>query len=114
MSASHPAIAQVPPGIRNPVPQGSPIPRILPPAPPSVAPGGLIAPPATPREALPAKPVNVRSVAIQGVTAYPSPEIARLAEGLVGPAVPLTQIDAVRQAILNRYRSDGYILTTVS
>lgn len=114
LGSAHPAAAQVPPGIQNPVPQGSPIPRILPPAPPSVAPGGLIAPPATPREALPAKPVNVRSVAIQGVTAYPLPEISHLAEGLIGPAVPLTQIDAARQAILNRYRSDGYILTTVS
>jgi len=114
LAVVHPASAQVPPGIQNPVPQGSPIPRILPPAPPSVAPGGLIAPPAAPSEALPAKPVNVRSVAVQGVTAYPLPEIAQLTDGLVGPAVPLTRIDAARQAILGRYRSDGYILTTVS
>ncbi len=106
--------AQVPPGIQNPVPQGSPIPRILPPAPPSVTPGGLIAPPAAPSEALPARPVNVRSVAIQGVTAYPLPEVSRLTDGLIGPAVPLPRIDAARQAILSRYRSDGYILTTVS
>ena len=114
LAVAHPASAQVPPGIQNPVPQGSPIPRILPPAPPSVAPGGLIAPPAAPSEALPAKPVNVRSVAVQGVTAYPLPEISQLTDGLVGPAVPLTRIDAARQAILGRYRSDGYILTTVS
>ena len=37
-----------------------------------------------------------------------------MASGLVGPAVPLPQIDAARQAILQRYRSDGYVLTTVS
>ena len=77
LAVVHPASAQVPRGIQNPVPQGSPIPRILPPAPPSVAPGGLIAPPAGPTETLPAKPVRVTSVSIQGATAYPSPEISR-------------------------------------
>ena len=53
------------------------------------------------------------SVDVEGVTAYPQPEIAQLADGLVGPAVPLPQIDAARQAILQRYRADGYVLTTV-
>jgi hemolysin activation/secretion protein len=33
---------------------------------------------------------------------------------LTGPAVPFAQIDAVRQQILQRYRSDGYVLSTVS
>jgi hemolysin activation/secretion protein len=120
-TSAAPALAQISTGtpqfqqrLQNPVPQGSPIPRILPPAPPSAAPGGLIAPPAAPSGALPAKQVNVRSMAIQGVTAYPLPEIAGPTEGLIGPAVPLSRIDAARQAILNRYRSDGYILTTVS
>ncbi len=114
LAIAHPARAQLPPGVQNPVPQGSPIPRILPPAPPSVSPGGLIAPPAAPGGVVPAKPVRVTSVAVQGVTAYKLPDISRLAEGLVGPAVPLTQIDAVRKTILDRYRADGYILTTVS
>ncbi len=54
------------------------------------------------------------SVAVEGVTAYPQPDIAQLTAGLVGPAVPLPQIDAARQAILQRYRADGYVLTTVS
>jgi len=98
----------------NPVPQGSPIPRVLPPAPPSVGPGGVIPPPSGPTGAVPNQPVRVTSVEVQGVTAYPQAEIAQLAAGLVGPAVPLTQVDAVRQAILQRYRADGYVLTTVS
>ena len=99
---------------QNPVPQGSPIPRILPPVPPSVGPGTVIPPPAAPGAEVPARPVRVTSVEVEGVTAYPQPEIAQLAAGLVGPAVPLTQIDAARQAILQRYRDDGYVLTTVS
>ena len=107
-SAGLPALAQTP----N-VPQGSPIPRILPTPPPAVAPGA-ITPPAAPSGEVPNQPVNVTSVAVEGVTAYPADEIARLAAGLVGPAVPLPRIDAARQAILQRYRSDGYVLTTVS
>ncbi len=98
----------------NPVPQGSPIPRVLPPAPPSVAPGTVVPPPSAPGAEVPNRPVRVTSVAVEGVTAYPQPEIAQLAAGLVGPAVPLPQIDAARQAIVQRYRADGYVLTTVS
>jgi hemolysin activation/secretion protein len=107
-----PANAQVPPV--NPVPQGSPVPRVLPPAPPSVTPGTVIPPPSAPGAEVPNRPVRVTSVNIEGVTAYPEPEIAQLAAGLIGPAVPLPQIDSVRQAIVQRYRADGYVLTTVS
>jgi hemolysin activation/secretion protein len=56
----------------------------------------------------------VDAVQVEGVTAYPQPEIAQLATGLVGPSVSLPKIDAARQAILQRYRGDGYVLTTVS
>ena len=98
----------------NPVPQGSPIPRVLPPLPPSVAPGTVVPPPSGPSTEVPNRPVRVASVEVEGVTAYPQAEIAALAAGLVGPAVPLPRIDAARQAILQRYRADGYVLTTVS
>ena len=108
-----PSGAQTPP-VANPVPQGSPIPRILPPAPPSVGPGTVIPPPSAPGSEMPNQPVRVTEVAVEGVTAYPQAEIARLADGLIGPAVPLPRIDAVRQSILQRYRGDGYVLTTVS
>src|SRR5690349_14099033 len=98
----------------NPVPQGSPIPRVLPPAPPSVAPGGLIPPPNRPGANMPSQPVRVTSVTVEGATAYTPAELALPTPELVGPAVPLSQIDAAREAILQRYRADGYLLTTVS
>jgi hemolysin activation/secretion protein len=107
-------VAEAQPVPANPVPQGSPIPRVLPPAPPSVAPGIVVPPPTAPGVEVPNQPVRVSSVAVEGVTAYPQQEIAQLTTGLVGPAVPLPRIDAARQAILQRYRSDGYVLTTVS
>ncbi len=108
------AVAQVPPGTVNPVPQGSPIPRVLPPAPPSIGAPSVIPPVAAPGAEVPNKPVRVDSVAVEGVTAYPPAEITGLTTGLVGPSVPLPTIDAARQAILQRYRSDGFVLTTVS
>lgn len=110
VAAVSPAAAQ----IANPVPQGSPVPRILPPSPPSVAPGTVIPPPTPPSAEVPNQPVRVTSVGIEGVTAYKQPDIAPLIANLVGPAVPLPKIDAARQAILQRYRADGYVLTTVS
>ena len=113
-AASMAAAQPVPLVPANPVPQGSPIPRVLPPAPPSVAPGTVIPPPSAPGAEVPNRPVRVTSVEVEGVTAYPPPEIAQLAAGLVGPAVPLPQIDAARQAIVQRYRADGYVLTTVA
>jgi hemolysin activation/secretion protein len=113
VGASAPALAQAP-AVVNPVPQGSPVPRILPPAPPAVGPGTVITPPSPPAAEVPNQPVRVSDVEVEGVTAYPQPEITQLTAGLIGPAVPLPQIDAARQAILQRYRADGYVLTTVS
>jgi len=95
-------------------PPGSPIPRILPPEPPAVSAPSLTPPPPTPGSEVPSRPVRVTSVAVEGVTAYPPAEITALTDGLIGPAVPLTQIDAARIAILQRYRADGYVLSAVS
>jgi hemolysin activation/secretion protein len=111
------AIAQTPqqvPSAATLVPQGSPIPRVLPPKPPSVSTGTAVPLPAAPNGEVPNKPVRVDSVDVEGVTAYPRPDISALATGLTGPAVPLPKIDAAREAILQRYRGDGYVLTTVS
>jgi hemolysin activation/secretion protein len=108
------SVAEAQPAPFNPVPQGSPIQRVRPPAPPSVAPGSIVPPPTAPGETVPNQPVRVTSVEVDGVTAYPQPEIAQLTTGLVGPSVPLTEIDEARQKILQRYRADGYVLTTVS
>lgn len=100
--------------ISNPVPQGSPIPRILPPTPPTTSPEGL---PQLPTEAaapIAGPPVPINSVAVEGVTVFPPSTIARLTQGLTGQAVPFARIDAARRAILQRYRDNGYVLSTVS
>ena len=105
--------AQIPPPV-NAVPQGSPIPRILPLAPPSVSPGVPVLPPPAPSTEVPNWPVRVTSVTVEGVTAYPQAEFAAQTAALVGPATPLPQIDAARLSILQRYRADGYVLSAVS
>lgn len=109
-TAAVPAFAQAP----RPPPPGSPIQRLLPPALPSAAPGvelPLLPPPGT---EVPNKPVRVTSTVVEGVTAYPLTDIDRYADGLIGPATPLPQIDAARQKILQYYRTQGFVLTTVS
>ena len=111
--AAVPAAAQLPPGALQAVPPGSPLPRVLPAQPPPVA---LPTLPGRPARGAGAgrRTSRITSVAVEGVTAYPRPAIAALAQGLVGPAVPLAKIEAARQAILQRYRGDGYVLSTVS
>lgn len=100
--------------LTNPVPQGSPIPRILPPTPQGVSPEGIQLPPTGPATPISGPPVRIVAVSVQGVTVYPAAEIQAMTQGLVGPAVPFAQIDAARQQILQRYRADGYVLSTVS
>jgi hemolysin activation/secretion protein len=111
----HPAAAQRPdaPFTGNLVPQGSPIPRILPPAPPTVAPGSGLTQPVAPG-ASPAVNVPVRSVSIAGATAFPDARLQALTAGLVGAATPVARIEAARAGLLNLYRSQGFVLTTVS
>jgi hemolysin activation/secretion protein len=111
------AFAQAPPAApppSAPVPPGSPLPRIEPPVTPSVSPEPAVPPLAAPESEVPNRPVRVTSTVVTGVSVYPLPDIQHLAEGLTGAAVPLPRIDAARQAILQRYRDDGYVLTTVS
>ena len=95
-------------------PQGSPIPRILPPAAPALGAGVPSLPGPAAAGAVPPVKVPVRSVTIDGATAYAPARLQALAAGLVGPAVPLARIEAARLAIFNLYRADGYLLTTVS
>ena len=97
----------------NVVPQGSPIPRILPPAPPSVAPGTDLTRPATP-SAAPAVDTPVRSVSVAGDTAFPAARLNQITAGLVGPSVPVARIEAARTALVSLYREQGFVLTTVS
>ncbi|MBV9784124.1 MAG: ShlB/FhaC/HecB family hemolysin secretion/activation protein [Acidisphaera sp.] len=111
-----PARAQrvAPPITDNAVPQGSPIPRILPSQPPPVGQGLPTLPPVQPSPLVPNTSVRVSSVAVEGATAYPQGRLTQLTAGLTGPAVPVARIDAARLAILNLYRADGYALTTVA
>ncbi|HVZ09637.1 MAG TPA: ShlB/FhaC/HecB family hemolysin secretion/activation protein [Rhodopila sp.] len=98
----------------SPVPQGSPIPRILPPAPPSVSPNGGV-PPLPPAGAgLPDRTVRITGVSVDGATVFPASAFDAYTRDLVGPAIPLPRIDAARQAILQTYRSAGYVLSAVS
>jgi hemolysin activation/secretion protein len=120
LAAATPALAQtVPPlaapeAIFNQVPAGSPIPRILPPELPTVSPGAGMLPPQSPGGEVPSAPVTVATVSVEGVTVYSDAVMAQAVAGLVGPAVPLSTIEAARTAILRRYRDDGYPLTAVS
>ena len=95
------------------VPQGSPIPRVLPPRVPALGGGPVAVPPAAPG-AVPSVNVGVRAVRIDGATAYTGPQTAAVTAGLVGPAIPLARIEAARTALLNLYRNDGFALTTVT
>lgn len=95
------------------VPQGSPIPRILPRQPPTVTPA-LPAAPQTGPEEVPAVSVVVHSVTVTGSTIYPSAELNAEVAGLAGQAIPLAEIEAARVALLERYRADGFALTSVT
>src|SRR3978361_1481095 len=59
---------------QGPVPQGSPIPRVLPSVPPTVAPGLAVPEPAVP-ENVPDRPVTVRRIIIDGNTAFSNEEL---------------------------------------
>ena len=105
------AHAQGLPAAAQAVPQGSPLPRIIPPSQPSVGPA-TSQPPAAPAPT-PARLVTVKSVSVIGSTVYSHAELAKLTQGLVG-RVLLSRIEAARLAILNTYRRDGYLLTAVN
>jgi len=107
-----PAVAQ-PSGPGGALPQGSPIPRVLPTPSPRVSPR-LSAPALTSPALGTSGSVAVMSVTVDGATAYASPALAGVTAGLIGPAVPVARIEAARANLLNLYRSDGYALTTVT
>ncbi len=113
--AASPALAQRPdaPFTGNIVPQGSPIPRILPQTLPGVAPGTDLTRPVAPGLA-PAVAVPVRSVSVAGATAFPPATIQRFTAGLVGPSVPVASIEAARAGLVSLYRTKGFVLSTVT
>jgi hemolysin activation/secretion protein len=96
------------------VPQGSPLPGIQPPQLPSTAPGLPTPAPVAPAAVNPNLDVAISDVTVEGATAYPSAQLAAFSQGLTGPTVPVSRIEAARAAILNRYRADGYVYTAVN
>ena len=111
---SQAAIAQPASGAPGTVPQGSPIPRVLPAPTPGALPAapGLTAPVAP--GTVPGGNVAIRRATVQGATAYPDARLAPLIGGLAGRTVPVARIEEARAAILSLYRGDGYALTTVT
>jgi len=101
-----PAVAQIPPA-------GSPLPGALAPSRPAVAPATPVraAPPI--RVTQPEAAYAVDEVSVEGVTLYAPAELAVLFGSLRGQPTG-GQMAAAAQALLERYRADGYLLTTVS
>lgn len=111
------AWAQTPP-VQSPllqqVPQGSPLPHILPPQPSSLGAGLPQFRPLNAAGALPSVTIPVRSVGIIGATAFPASQLDGLTAGLAGQSVPLARIEAARRSILDLYRQHGFVLSSVS
>ncbi len=95
------------------VPQGSPLQRVLPQAAPNVAPGLQTPAPQPLNTALPGVTVAVATAELRGASAYPSGTFEAMLAPLKG-SVEQTKIQEVRDAILARYRADGYLFTAVS
>lgn len=107
-----PARAQLQPGFAPGT--VSPIQPLVPPRPPSVAPGIPVAP-AIPQVApTPGAVLAVQDVAVEGGSVYPRERIAKLTEGLTGPAVQQSQIENARASIVDMYRRDGYVYTVAN
>jgi len=97
----------------QPVPQGSPIPRIAPQERPTVVPPPVA--PAAP-SILRGDPDDVfviRGATVRGSTVYQDISWAETTAPMAG-RVTRAQVESVRQAILARYRADGYLLTGVT
>lgn len=108
----HTAAAQPPPGPALIVPQGSPIPRILPPGAVPVSPGLAVQPSVAVTPANAGAAVTIREIAVDGVTAYPPAELLA-GTGIKPGRMTIGDVEKARQGILHRYRGDTYLLTTV-
>jgi hemolysin activation/secretion protein len=112
--AGNTARAQVPDRLPVLPPAGSPLPGIQQPRQPNLAPGLALPPrPEAPAESTEGPRREIVSVAVVGATAFPDAAIAPLTANLIGPAIAEGQIEASRRALVDLYRSQGYIYTTV-
>lgn len=110
MAGSAMAQQTPPPPLPGPA---SPVQRILPPAAVPTKPGLEIAPARAVNLADPNMTANITSASLDGATRYPADTFAAALASLHGE-VKVLRIDEVRRQILDRYRNDGYVLTTVT
>ncbi len=110
-----PAFGQsaLPPNLPN-VPEVSPLEHIQPVPAPGLNAGLPDFTPLNATGALPDVKIFVHSVAIVGATAFPAGRLAQLAPDLTGQTVPLARLEADRLAMVDLYRAQGFVLTTVS
>jgi hemolysin activation/secretion protein len=108
------ARAQVPDRLPPPPPAGSPLPGIEQPQQPKLAPGLALPPrPEVPVESTEGVRHQILTLAVDGITVFPQTAIAPLTANLTGPAIPEGRIEASRRALVDLYRSQGYVYTTV-
>ena len=104
--------AQTPPRVVPP--PGSPLPGIVPQEAPNLGrPLARPAAPVAPNVAAEGTTHPVSTVSVEGVTAFPDSAVAPLTANLVGPAIGENQAEAARRALVDLYRSKGYVYTTV-
>jgi len=109
-----PGFAQTPAAQIARPPTASPLPGIAPVEAPRVAPGLAVpAPPPTPSGNEDGARHAIRSIGVDGVSAFSAAEIGVYTANLTGPAVPEGRIEAARQALVTLYRSSGFLYTTV-
>jgi hemolysin activation/secretion protein len=114
MAGGPAARAQVPPRPTPVPPLGSPLPGIEAPEEPRLAPGlPKPPPPSAPAGTSAGTTHPIATLVVDGVTAFPPATVSGLTGGLTGPAVPEGQIEESRRALVDLYRSQGYVYTTV-
>jgi hemolysin activation/secretion protein len=104
----------VPPALLNQVPQASPLPHILPKAPPNLGQSLPNFRPLGVEGAVPHAAVPVRSASVIGATVFPAAVLDRTIGPLTGPSVPLSSVEAARLRLVSLYRDHGFVLTAVS
>jgi hemolysin activation/secretion protein len=106
--------AAAPPALLNQVPRVSPIPQLLPKAPPNLGQSLPNFRPLGQEGAVPHAAVPVRSAAVIGATAFPDTVLDHTIGTVVGPAIPLATVEAARLRLVSLYRDHGFVLTAVS
>lgn len=57
--------------------------------------------------------LNLKSVKVEGVTAYPDAQVEGLYRDMIGTDITLADVYGIAQRLTVQYRNDGYILTQV-